>query len=262
MNFYILWCVQIILESLPISSSGHRKIIEKFTTKYNFSPNNIHNNEIVEHLMHIPTAIILLIFLFQNSYYDSFFPINSIQDLFWLSLLIFISNLVTGFLYFIFKIINISKFPLSLGFFITAISLFLLFFLKSGTNKTLSLCNAFFIGLAQGLALLPGISRLALTFSTGYCIGLFPITAFLFSLIIQFPLIIAGILKSGFEILYFNKQFNFKINWLCILLITFISFLSYKLLWLIFYLVQHNYLSFFSFYMIIPLILALKLYKP
>lgn len=254
----MLWFIHTLLESLPISSSGHLRLIRHLIN----DKNSINSN--IEFLMHIPTAIVLLMFLWVNkstilpNFYH-FFDINFFDPrVIKIFCLVFIADAITVTFYLLFNFINcidVNKFPLYLGFLITSLLLLLTGIIKPGYNHDISFTQAALIGLAQSLALLPGISRMAATYTVGYALGISAFNSLLFSCLIELPLVLVAILKALYFIKYKNLSYlgiSFDIN-LAILLALFISvIISYLLLCLVSFLACNNYLWYLGVYMFIP----------
>ncbi len=248
MIYYIIFILHIVLESLPISSSGHRVLFGYFLNYFNTKLPVLTEEQ--DHLLHIPTAIILSIFLLAN--YSIAFPVISLHALF----LIFFANLVTGFFYFLFKIIDISKFPLFLGLLISSVSLLLTYYIDPGHSE-LTIGYAILIGASQGLALLPGISRMAATYVAAYCLGVAPCLAFMFSLAIQLPLIIAALLKAAYKLRkthqsnlfasFFGGENGRAVIFCFIMAIAMV--ISYKLLCLVLYMAINKDIYLFGIYL-------------
>ena len=206
-HFY-LWNLHIILESLPISSSGHFELLRKI-----FGLNKQTAAE--KYLMHIPTGII--VFLFLIPYYSLWLPLLGS---------IIIDDTITGLMYLGTKAEQ-RRWPLYLGFAISSISLLSLYKAPLGNLNYISPPVAVCIGLAQALALFPGVSRLTLTTVTGIWFGINPLIAFIFSLACELPLIGIAVLKA------FNNGAQLPWpGWYTIALII-SSVISYELLCLI-----------------------------
>ncbi|MDR0548926.1 MAG: undecaprenyl-diphosphate phosphatase [Deltaproteobacteria bacterium] len=67
---------------------------------------------------------------------------------------------------------------------------------KGGTERTLTIKIALAIGLIQGLAIVPGLSRSGLTIGLGLFLGLEPLLAARYSFLLSIPAIIGGCLLS------------------------------------------------------------------
>jgi len=203
--FLFLVSAQIILESFPISSSGHLLLIENFI--HLFYPDayiSVFNNIIVSHFLHGPTALVLAIFFYDRWSFLLFHIKRCWAIILKLIFFAFVADLIT-FPFFIFlrKIIDCSFFPIGIGFLISAAALFSLNFCQRKTYSRLTISKVAIIGVAQGISLLPGISRFGLTFVTACCLGIRPSKAFAFSFAIQWPLIMFGFLES---LLFLHKM--------------------------------------------------------
>jgi undecaprenyl-diphosphatase len=113
------------------------------------------------------------------------------------------------------------------------------------TSKNVSFKNAFTIGVAQAIAILPGISRSGATISTAVLLGIDKTKAARFSFLMVIPLIFGKIFKDIFsgELIYNNTQFT-------TLTVGFVAaFLSGLLActWMI-RLVKNSQLKYFAFY--------------
>lgn len=196
MNQIILfiWILQVILESLPISSSSHIYLMGRFSKKYlNRSLPEI--PEYLEHLMHAPTAIVLSVFLYLLYTVKGVFA-GQLGTVF---LYILLADVITTLFYFLFKKYRVSKQFMPIGFLITALAFLSLYFITDVATE-LRLIHAVVVGAVQGLALLPGISRLGITFVVGCWLGLAPLESIAFSCAIELPLICGALAKSMFAI--------------------------------------------------------------
>ena len=139
--------------------------------------------------MHIPNEFIIAAFLL---YYGagSFRTYTATDFTFFIGG-ICIANLITGTLYLLLKSRN--RFPLPLGFFISSCVLLSLYFIPHGSMVSVSFLQAAIIGFAQACAVLPGISRLAVTCCSGIWLGIDPTVSMLFSLACEFALIIVAV---------------------------------------------------------------------
>ncbi len=182
---FFLWNLSIILESLPISSSGHLRLIRKLLSEP--LPTSY-----TEHLQHIPNAIIITLFLVFNCLIAH--SCSLLTSLFIASL---IANFITGTAYLFFK--HLPQLPLSLGFFISGSVLLSLYYAPYGTLTELSITHALIIGLAQTLSLLPGISRMAMTVSSALWLGIEPKLGFMFSLLCELLLIIVAAVAALYK---------------------------------------------------------------
>ena len=194
-----LWHFQLITESLPISSSGHLRLLDLLWRAYSrwgskkivHSPLGVSQQE--EHLMHLPTLCILILFLYT---YTPLWTGKSLlsMELAWIFPLC-ITTGITGLMYLSIKRTTLEKFPLYAGFFITGCTLLILVYTSPGSSLSMGILQASILGIAQTCTLLPGISRLAFTYTTGVLLSLNPRVSFLFSLSSECLLIISALAK-------------------------------------------------------------------
>lgn len=259
--FYI-WCFHTITESLPISSSGHIRLLIKFLKKYNLCP-NILSSEIDENIdfaMHITTFFILFLFLI-ISWWPLLTNLNSIAILvfYFLIIAVLIADLITGTIYLLFNkyFKQLSNFD-SIGFLITSLALLLLIFLPTNhihSDLDLVLFVPCVLGVVQGLALLPGISRMATTYAAGRWLGLDHEFSFLLSLTMQFPLVLIALLKVFVKNKFDISALSLNNKQKLILLLC--STLSLAILFVL--KSNPNLFIVFGFYMFLPILISLKI---
>ena len=172
------WCESILLgiiqgltEFLPVSSSGH---IEIGKALFNINPENdlaftvtVHGATVLSTLVVFFNEIKLIL---KNSISREF---NDSQKYI---LKIGISMIPVFIIGVFFQDFVKSFFSDNLQFvgymlLITALSLILIAFTKKQNDKNIPFKDAFLIGIAQAIAVLPGISRSGLTISTGLLLG-------------------------------------------------------------------------------------------
>lgn len=160
-DFSISFLLELLLEGLPISSSGHLQLLSYFYC--GIQPLSF----FYMHLSHV------LIFFIQIFYVFPFLNILKFRKqwklLFYIilnfssiTIITIIGYLVKNFI--ILKLFPNLFFPLPLGFFITMVFLLSIYFSnrsKSRIYYTLSFKESIFLGMLQCVALLSGVSRLA-----------------------------------------------------------------------------------------------------
>lgn len=248
-NAIILGVIQGLTEFLPVSSSGHLEIVKKIIGEDKVASESL----LMTVVLHSATALSTIV-VFKKEI------IEILSDL-----LKFKKNTSVSFS---FKIL-ISMIPATLiGFFFNneIESLFggnitfvgwmliltgLLLFLADNakhSKKEVSEINAFIIGIAQAIAILPGISRSGATIATSVLLGVDKEKSAKFSFLMVVPLILGKMVQdiiSG-EIAYINTNF-FP------LLIGFISAFITGILackWMI-KLVKNSQLKYFGLYCLI-----------
>ena len=251
---YIWIAAQIILEMLPISSSTHLRLLEEWFARrffWNITDYFKHRNialSDVYHFLHLPTLLIVLF------YYTPLLRSwsNEPQVLQRLALQIVIITIITAGIYYFFKRYSIS-WPLIFGMSITALALLFTGSCESlHSSFQLSFLGAVFLGLVQGIALLPGISRLAFTTAAGCCLGFPLLHAFTLSWLMYIPLMGAAILKSIIN-LYHKGTLAQLLNWRTCLVMLMSGIISWYVFTRVLYLILINKWWLFGWYMILPI---------
>lgn len=235
-KYIFIGFIQGLTEFLPISSSGH---IVLFGSMF-----NLDNLLLISVVAHIGT-LFAVIFCYRKRLYNLIrHPFNKTN------LNLIIATIPTVILVLLFNTFFESSFStktLIWGFLISAVLLFIADF-KKDSMKPITKRSALYMGLAQGLALLPGISRSGSTLVCGLLVGVEKNEALDFSFLMSIPIIIASAVYESFKL--FSAQIT--INWLGIFVVMITSFifgiLSIKIM---LKLVKKNKLYFFSIYLII-----------
>ena len=243
---FLLGIVQGLTEFLPISSSGHIEI-SKVILGSSFDKNE---GLLFTIILHFATSLSTM-FIFRKDIIDVFKGLLTKKwnesKKFSLSILIsMIPAVFIGLLYenFINSLFNGSLILVAAMLYITGLLLFLSDFLKL-KKKEITYKNSFIIGLAQAIAILPGISRSGATIATSVIMGIDREKAARFSFIMVIPLIFGSMFKSMIDYDFNLESFN-----ILSLLIGFISaFITglFACKWMI-RLVKSSKLYYFSIY--------------
>lgn len=176
-----LGILQGLTEFLPVSSSGHLVLAEKLGIS---EPDMLFNVTV-----HVGTLLAVGV-VYRKKLWELL--VHPLKNKLWLYV---VASLPTAALGLIFKKcfseVLLGKY-LPLGFMISAVVLTAGDLLKNNRNKGLNCKNAFLIGVSQGLAVFPGISRSGSTISAGMALGLDKTTAADFSFILGFPVILGS----------------------------------------------------------------------
>lgn len=241
----ILGLVQGLTEFLPVSSSGHLFLMEKFLKGEKLSLSFVL-------LLHLATFFsIAIVFFKEIKAFVLGLAHPSQRDLL-LKVLISLSPLLfVGLFLREFIEQSFEKNIVGFGFLCSGLLIFSLLFIpkKSRSLEEMSFLQVFLIGLAQSLAVLPGFSRSAWTISVGLYCGLSPRQAVYFSFLISLPAIMGSVL---FDI-FFSASFSAEaFQWnLSLIPAFFTAFLSGLLsLLLVLKMVQNSYFYIFSFYLL------------
>lgn len=195
----IFGIVQGLTEFLPVSSSGHLALGRMLFP--GFQPPGL----LFEILLHVATAFAIIIFLRKDIMQILTSVIkpgrndNNLDGARLLGMII-ISSIPTaalglglkGFAEDAFS----SKFILAGAYFVTATLLLMTMFLKPGKRdiNEIRISDALIIGVIQGLAVIPGISRAGSTIAVAIFLGVLPIAAARFSFLISLPAIFGATL--------------------------------------------------------------------
>lgn len=197
MNFFqamILAVVQGLTEFLPVSSSGHLVILQRF---FGLTPPIL-----FDVLVHVGTLLAIL-FFFREKYLDLIIRLRRKEKnalvLFRLLVIGTIPAVLVG-LFLEKKLVAIfgSVKLVGVSFLLTAAILFFNYFLEKRKKLEKGLDgvkpeDALTIGLAQALAILPGVSRSGTTITAGLRQGLSRETAFFFSFLLAVPAIFGAL---------------------------------------------------------------------
>ncbi len=250
--YFIIGFIQGITEFLPISSSGHIVMIGSF-----FSLDNLLLISVVAHI----GTLFAVIFCYRKRLGELFGQFgrdvgsvfkreklipNENRNIYINLIIATIPTVVIVLLFNKFLEANFAVHTLVWGFLISSV-LLIIADLKKENNKPLNKRNAFFMGLAQGCALLPGISRSGSTLVCGLLLGVNKEKALDFSFLMSIPIIIASAVYEGVKL--FSCQLS--INWAGIFIVMITSFifgiLSIKIM---LKLVNKNKLYYFAIYLI------------
>lgn len=185
LNYIILGIVQGFTEFFPVSSSGHLVILQKLL--------GVTGQELVVSIvLHLGTALAVVIFFFKDI-------LKLLRDRKAL-LLVVIVTIITGIIGvlgkdFFEKLFSLPK-MVALAFVFSGIVLILTKF-TAGKKDAVGVKDAVILGLSQGVAIVPGISRSGMTISTLLFRGVNPQSSFNFSFIVCLPAILgAAILEA------------------------------------------------------------------
>lgn len=235
-KYILIGFVQGITEFLPVSSSGH---IVLFGSLF-----ELDNLLLISVVAHIGTLFAVL-FCYRKRLVELIKQPKNPTNL--KLIIATIPTVIMVLLFNSFLEENFSTSSLVWGFILSAI-LLLVADLKKEGNKPITKRSALYMGIAQGFALLPGISRSGSTLTCGLLIGCNKQETLDFSFLMSIPIIFASAVYESFKL--FSSQIT--VNWLGIFIVMVSSFvfgiLSIKIMLKI---VKKNKLYFFSIYLIV-----------
>lgn len=155
LKYIILGIIQGITEFLPVSSSGHLVIMQRIF--------GITGNEVaVSIILHLGTTLALIVFFFKDI-------LKLLRDIKSLSLIVIVT-IITGIIGVsgkdFFEGLFVSVKPVAIALIFTGIILLITRKFMQGKRDNLTFKDALILGLTQGIAIIPGVSRSGITIST------------------------------------------------------------------------------------------------
>ncbi|UCE95485.1 MAG: undecaprenyl-diphosphate phosphatase [Candidatus Bathyarchaeota archaeon] len=193
----IFGLVQGLTEWLPVSSSGHLAFLQSF---FDWEPPTIFYV-----LLHLGTLSVIVMY-FRKDIWRVFGALtrrdfNSEEGK--LGFFVVFGNIPTAAIGYIFQDLFESFFSnlfvVSIAFFVTG---FLLFITKRrvGDNRALNYLDSLLLGVAQGIAIIPGVSRSGATISTGLLRGINRKVTVKFSFLLSIPAILGALIATSNEL--------------------------------------------------------------
>ncbi len=250
----ILGIVQGLTEFLPVSSSGHIELAQKI-----LGADNLKENEsLLSVVLHAATALSTIV-VFRKDILEILRGLVAKQrEHVMFSVAIIISMIPAAFVGVCFDDFLESLFEGNLvlvgSMLILTCVLLLLADRAKNTDKSVTAKDAFIVGLAQAVAILPGVSRSGATISTSVMLGIDRAKSARFSFLMVVPLILGKMAKD-----ILDGKFAFSSELAMPLTVGFIaSFVTgiIACLWMI-ALVKRAKLSWFAFYCLAVGIIAL-----
>ena len=197
LNAIILGIIQGLTEFLPVSSSGHLEIF-----KVILGDNKLPNESLLMTvILHFATACSTIV-VFKDDIKDLILGLFSFEknDSFWFSVKIILSMVPAVFVGFFFEseiesLFNGNLIIVGSMLILTGALLFLADKAKP-SEKKISFSSSLLVGIAQAIAIIPGISRSGATISTAVILGIDKENAAKFSFLMVVPLIIGKVIKD------------------------------------------------------------------
>lgn len=250
--FSLYAAVQIVLESLPISSSGHLALVSCWCVQHGCA---IELSRSFEYLLHGPTLIMLAVYsvrlwlpLVQNCWQRRALIKNMI-------VYVVCADSITTVVYACVQMFVAPQMPLWFGFCVTGVLLLSLRWCNTTTYKPVTLRTLCLLGVVQGLAGLPGVSRFGSTYVAGRWLQLTPRKSLFVSIMLQWPLMFGGFLV-GLLRAHTDPYTAWFTNIYNILLMSACAAVAYFVLWLVQWLLERERLWLLGPYLIIPALLA------
>lgn len=207
-KFILLGIVQGLTEFFPVSSSGHLVILQNIlgiSENVVFLDTALHLGTLCALLLFFAKDILILVSKFITALYDIFFRgklfyIWRYDDKVRLCVYIIVATLITGFIALRGKAFFESRFEsvntVLVGLFIMSFILFMTRKCDAGQRylRHITIRDALFLGLAQSIAIIPGISRSGITISLLLFMNMDKESSFKFSFLASMPAILGAFL--------------------------------------------------------------------
>ena len=232
----LMGIVQGLSEFLPISSSAHLVFTSNFYKVFKGIEIVQQSNEEIffDIMVHLGTLVAVLIFFRKEVFLILKSMLNAIETKDWSAteakLGIYI---ISGTLLTLFLALPLNKIAEKLVYnpsvvgillFITGFVLFASEYMSKkfkARKDNVDLKTSIFIGLAQGLAALPGFSRSGWTIATGLFLGLDRVTAARYSFLLSIPIILGASMIYPLVSIDIQEALNY--NWVAIIVGTIVS---------------------------------------
>lgn len=226
----ILGVIQGLTEWLPISSTGHLKITEKFL--------GLEAPILFDVILHLGTLTVILFFFRSDikKILSALVHLDFKTEYGRLIPLIIVGTIPTAIIGFAFNMFLENFFQEILTVAVALLACgFVLYSAKAGKERASNITYfvALVIGIAQGIAVIPGLSRSGLTIATALLIGVKRGEAFRFSFLLSVPAVIGAFGLTFYA--NFNELAASNLGWIEILAgvaaAMVVGYLALKLLW-------------------------------
>lgn len=265
MLLLLIILVQVICEVLPVSSSGHVSLLLAAAKRYGYAFEITEHFWALDFFLQAVSAVVFLLFFFSAWWKLSIKKPISLEAFFdtsvWSRIAqVLVFGIIVDGITAVMWVTGIGTYnlPLVVGFAITGLLLFSLSKIPDRPQTHLwQISHAVLLGLTQGFALLPGISRFASTFTMLRFCGYSNKQALPVSFLVQWPLIVAGSIKGLFALRHQPELLQQLFDPRSLFVIVASGIASYFILGFVQSFTQRNELWKLSWYMIILIIITI-----
>jgi undecaprenyl-diphosphatase len=259
----LLAIIQGFTEFLPVSSSGHLVLAQQLL--------NLQNPQMLSFdvFVHFGTLISVVIIFWKDiyemmkSFFTAFTALRQNEEYkktehFRLGLAIIIGSIPAGVIGLMYRHQIEAAFTdtklVAMNLVITGLILFLTRLARPTAGKKVGMVSAFVIGIAQAVAILPGISRSGSTMSTAIYLKIAPVQAARFSFLLSVPVIAGAALLEGYKLIKYGTTLGLAPMFVGTAVSAVAGYFAIKVLLKI---MEKGKFSWFSFYCLIVGILAI-----
>ncbi len=222
LQYFIIGITQGFTEFLPISSSGHLVLVSELT---NWQDQGLFTDVAV----HVGTLLAVIIYLRAHIIFlvKNFFSLKIVNNYNLIKIIIStIPAVLVGF--FIFDIVKLYFRDVKVVAVTSIVFAALLFVadrikIKTSTWQSMSYMQAFFIGLFQVLAFIPGASRAGVTITGARFLGFDRYSSSIFSMLLSIPIIFASLILTSID---FMKSPSLNVNLYQSFFAAFVAFIT------------------------------------
>lgn len=209
----VLGLVQGLCEFLPISSSGHLVLLSRWL--------GVQDSLFISIVLHLATLLAVVVVMRKEVWGLVRHPFSK------QGIMLMLATICTCLIAIVLMPLISSSFEgafLPIAFLITAILLFIVgrFVKKTKVQKEFGYKQAVIMGIVQGFAIFPGISRSGATISAGLFSGAGREESAKFSFILSLPVIICSLIMEIIKIFLFKQPIS--VNWPGLLLAFIVAF--------------------------------------
>ncbi|WP_342547082.1 undecaprenyl-diphosphate phosphatase [Paenibacillus sp. FSL P2-0089] len=251
LKYLLLGLVQGVTEPIPVSSSGHLIIVQRLL--------GMEQNGLSFEILTNTASLIAICFIFRKDILDlitGFFRYLKTREPKYRSEFMFCIYIIIGtipaavaavFFKDTIERVFTSVHTVSISLLITGVALWLIRNLRGQKRDgNLTVRDAIIVGLAQAVALIPGISRSGSTVIASIAVGMKQETALKFSFMLYIPISIGGLILGASDIVHDPNRSALAMPYLIAFLTTLVA-TYYAMRWFIGIMAKGN-LIYFSYY--------------
>lgn len=251
LKYFVLGIVQGVTEPIPVSSSGHLIIVQRLL--------GMQQNGLSFEILTNTASLISILFIFRNDIKN--LAVGAFRYLqtrnadykaeFMFCVYIVVGTIPAAVAAVLFKDtierVFTSVHTVSISLLVTGVALWLIRNLRGQKREgNLSLRDAILVGLAQAVALIPGISRSGSTVITSIAVGMKQETALKFSFMLYIPISVGGLILGATDIANDPNRAQLALPYLIAFITTLVA-TYYAMRWFMGIMAKGN-LIYFSYY--------------
>ena len=254
---HILLFIPIALEPFPVSSSGNALLAALLAYRlYGIEQSTI--PFCLEYIAHGPIVLVVGAFFYKRWKILLCHPWRARFIMGKMIMLVGVADSITVLWYIVLFMVGKTFFPLWLGFMCTTGLLISLRYLVPRGDTHKHFITACVLGMAQGCALLPGISRFGITFVAARWLGFSDKKSFELSFLIEFPISCAATLLGSYVLIH-TKEYYRLLNHESVLGIVISSLVAWAGFYIVAYCIQRRSMWLFSIYTGLIALIALSI---